>query len=268
MKKITLVNKNASATVYDYAAHVTSWVGQSGHQRIFTSKQAIFEAPKAIRGGVPIIFPQFNEVGEFQRHGFARNVYWNKLDTQTSSAHFQLNSDAQTREIWPFEFSADYKVDLSAQGLSLSLSVKNTDSKPITFTVALHSYLQIKSLKTCSVSGVKNLSYWDNDGTDFSIRTKALTNELTFTDAIDRVYFDVKNDVVLDTGNGQLNISHSGFDDMVIWTPGKQAAKDMSDFADDEFDNMLCVEAAQIAKPITLLPNETWTGKQILTEVS
>ena len=39
--------------------------------------QAVFAPPKAIRGGIPICFPQFSDFGPLsQQHGFARNQQW------------------------------------------------------------------------------------------------------------------------------------------------------------------------------------------------
>lgn len=54
---------------------------------IFVSKKAVFKPPKAIRGGVPVCFPQFGGFGPLQQHGFARNsafeVVTGGLDTVT-----------------------------------------------------------------------------------------------------------------------------------------------------------------------------------------
>jgi hypothetical protein len=41
----------------------------------------------------------------------------------------------------------------------------------------------------------------------------------------------------------------------------------MSDFGDDEYKHMVCVEAAAIEKQITLKPGEEWTGKLELSAV-
>ena len=38
----------------------------------------------------------------------------------------------------------------------------------------------------------------------------------------------------------------------VVWNPWDKKAKAMSDFGDDEYKRMVCVEAAAIEKPVTL----------------
>jgi len=53
----------------------------------------------------------------------------------------------------------------------------------------------------------------------------------------------------------------------VVWNPWDKRAKAMSDFGDDEYKRMVCVEAAAIEKPVTLKPGEEWTGKLELSAV-
>jgi glucose-6-phosphate 1-epimerase len=53
----------------------------------------------------------------------------------------------------------------------------------------------------------------------------------------------------------------------VVWNPWDKKAKTMSDFGDDEYKRMVCVEAAAIEKQITLKPGEEWTGRLELSAV-
>jgi len=266
MKTQQLINKNAKLTVYEYGAHVTSWSSQSGQERLFTSQQAIFEKPNAIRGGIPIIFPQFNERGPIVRHGFARNMDWTVMNQSDSKIVFELKSNAQTKLLWPYNFRALYKIVLNEHDVTLSLTIRNTDSKPFSFTGALHSYFKIDQLANSYIHGFTQLQYWDNDGSAFKASDVESNESLTFKDAIDRVYFNLNRALTFNNGVETLNIQHEGFEDCVVWNPGKQDAIKMSDFADTEYNEMLCIEAAQIANPVELMPNGVWTGTQTISE--
>ena len=49
---------NSAVQVYEHGAHVTSWVAGAAGEQLFLSSLAAFAPPKAIRGGIPICFPQ------------------------------------------------------------------------------------------------------------------------------------------------------------------------------------------------------------------
>lgn len=72
----------------------------AAQELLFLSSKAIFQPPKAIRGGVPVCLPQFAKRGPLQQHGFARNVSW-ELAAGSGSDGVELTldvSDAQARE--------------------------------------------------------------------------------------------------------------------------------------------------------------------------
>lgn len=250
----------------DFGAHVFDWT-TSDHSWLFLSRQTSVLGPKAIRGGVPIIFPQFNEFGPGKRHGFARNTQWSFNDalSNESTAVFQLKESDESLSSWPYRFSAQFKVQIKKRSLSLSLQVDNTDGKPFEFTAALHSYFNVDNIYKTHVEGLKGLKYWDNDGSDFKNRHVFEDDFLSFAGAIDRVYFAIQQMLTLSTPKGDLLIEQSGFEDAVIWNPGIEGAKALADLADEDYQNMLCIEAAQIDKPIKLGPGEQWTGEQILS---
>ena len=60
-------------------AHVLSWVSQ-GRERLYLSPSNLWDGTSAIRGGVPVCFPQFNQRGTLPKHGFARNMDWTAGD--------------------------------------------------------------------------------------------------------------------------------------------------------------------------------------------
>lgn len=271
LEKINLTTESgASAEIYRHGAHLTAWRTAAGKEWIFTSEQAQFTQGKAIRGGVPIIFPQFNAFGSGPRHGFARTSSWQLNEAPSGDGHrsrcvFSLSDNEQTQSVWPHRFAAQFIVELTDQQLRMTLSVRNCDDKPFEFTAALHSYFAIADLPNTRLQGLQGLSFWDNDGSDFSKRQTSAEDELTFSDAIDRVYFNSTHPLTLRDGSSPLQISSEGFKEVVVWNPGAQAAQTMADMADNEYRQMLCVEAAVIDQPVTVKPGQSWQGSQILT---
>ena len=64
-----------------------------------------------------------------------------------------------------------------------------------------------------------------------------------------------------------VSLVHDGDDVAVVWNPWEKKSKTMTDFGDDEYKSMLCVDGAALERPITLKPGEEWTGKLMLTAV-
>lgn len=266
MDKLILQSSSGGrAEVYRYGAHLTSWQTSRGKQWIFLSQQARFDKTSAIRGGIPVIFPQFNAFGDGPRHGFARNLDWQIKHVADDHVCLYLESGDNTK-VWPFRFRAELSCLITDQSLSVGLKVINTDTKPLQFTCALHSYLAVDNLAKLRISGLQGLHYWDNDGSDFTARKRFTDPTLTFEDAIDRVFFRYREPIVVNTESGSLGLEHQGFEDIVVWNPGHTGAATMEDFGDDEYTSMVCIEAAQIDRPILLPAGETWLGMQTFTD--
>lgn len=77
-------NQNkASVDIYLFGGTLTSWKNNEGRENIFVSSIAQFNGIKAIRGGIPIVFPQFGQpLKSMAQHGFARNSLWS-VQSQT-----------------------------------------------------------------------------------------------------------------------------------------------------------------------------------------
>ena len=73
----------ASATIALHGGHVLSWKPTGGAEQLYLSPRSEYVPGKAIRGGVPVCFPQFAERGPLPKHGFARTLPW-ELDRPLS----------------------------------------------------------------------------------------------------------------------------------------------------------------------------------------
>ncbi|KAG2548200.1 hypothetical protein PVAP13_9KG151825 [Panicum virgatum] len=56
-------------------------------------------------------------------------------------------------------------------------------------------------------------------------------------------------------------IRKEGLPDIVVRNPWENKSKTMVDFGDEEYKQMLCVDAAAVERAITLKPRQEWAGK-------
>lgn len=69
----------AQATVLLHGAQVISWVPAGGANQLYLSTKAVIAPGQAVRGGVPVVFPQFAQRGpdtSLPRHGLLRTRAW------------------------------------------------------------------------------------------------------------------------------------------------------------------------------------------------
>jgi glucose-6-phosphate 1-epimerase len=83
---------------------------------------------------------------------------------------------------------------------------------------------------------------------------------------IDRLYRDAPRELTVNDAGGHrsFQITAAGFRDAVVWNPWSELAASLPDMEDDEYERMLCVEAAQVEVPVTLAPGAAWQGEQRL----
>lgn len=267
-------------------AHVLSWVAQ-GRERLFLSDRNLWNGQAAIRGGVPVCFPQFNQRGDLPKHGFARNMAWQWLAEQdgdhlanakhehlkpkhanpdASAAHmqFQLVANAQTLALWQQHFVATLCVSLAPNQLQITLQVNNTDTQPLNFTGALHTYFAVQDIANTQLTGLQGQAEW-NAVTD----QHATANEvLRFDGEFDRVYQAASQALHLQDAQGTMRIEQSpSWGQSVVWNPGAAKCATLQDMPPDGYQHMLCVEAAQVYEPISVAPSQTWQGWQRLSLV-
>ena len=259
----------ATVVVTLHGGHVVSWkTADSQEEQLYLSPTSAFANGKAIRGGVPVIFPQFSDRGPLVRHGFARTRPWKLLstgvDAQEAFACLRLSNDDETRALWPHAFELDLVLRVGGNGLLMELSCHNTGDASFAFSCALHTYLRVHDIAKVHVQGLCGLSYRNAvDGTSATQATQLLQPQ----GELDRIYQDVTEPlkVVEPAARHTVHVTQSGFQDVVVWNPGAARAATLSDLAPGEWRNMLCVEAARIATPVRLTAGQRWTGMQRLS---
>ena len=257
----------AQATVLLHGGQLVSWIPAGDQQRLYLSPLSPVGPGQAVRGGIPVIFPQFGQRGPLPRHGLARTRAWQWVEGVVRGGAaigvLRLTDDEASRAVWPHRFEAELSFTLAGLQLEVELAVTNTGDSPFDFTAALHSYLLIDDLKHARLAGLYGVRYLDN----LSGQTQPQElDPLGFVGEIDRIYFDAhaihKAPLTLATAMGRMHISNQGFDDVVVWNPGPAKAAAMADLPDADWQHFLCVEAATIARPVTLAPGQDWIARQ------
>lgn len=244
--------KTCYADVTKFGAHLTHWQDEGRPPLIFMSHTSKMDKSKAIRGGIPVLFPQFGNKGPIkQSHGFARVSEWTVDDSQSmqgprgSDARvlFVLEASAATKKHWDFDFRCEYTVTLTSTGaLKLALKVINTGAKDLSFTGGLHTYFQVSDIDKVAV-------VLDAD------------DQIKLTGAIDRQWINTPSSIsIIDEGHMRaITIEKSGFEDLCIWNPWQEGCQKMADLHD--YRTMLCVEPIQINPPVAVKPGQSWTGQ-------
>jgi glucose-6-phosphate 1-epimerase len=237
----------AQATVTLYGAHVVSWQGADGQERMFVSAKSALDGSKAIRGGVPVIFPQFAARGTGMRHGFARVLPWRVaecgIDGGAAFAVLELRDTDLPREIaaaWPHAFALSLRVSVRANELSMALEVRNTGAQAFPFAAALHTYHLVDDIASVRIDGVQ-------------------AQPLAIAGKLDEVFEGIGGTVGLASGLGRLTLEQSGFTDAVVWNPGAQDAAALADMDDDEYRRFVCIEPALLG-PATVDAGDSWRG--------
>ena len=262
--KLTL-DQGDTLMVTEQGAHVVSWKSQ-GREQLFLSPLNVWDGVRAIRGGIPVCFPQFNQRGTLPKHGFARNMVWQfgqaRVTERGISIDFTLTHSPASQKIWNCAFEARIAIALSPGSLKVTLSVRNLGAQALQFSGALHTYLAVSGISTATLSGLRGQAEWD------AVRdahTQA-SETLTFHGEFDRVYAASPKPLVLRDGKRVLEISQSpSWGQTVVWNPGATLCATMDDMPKNGYDQMLCVEAAQVFSPIAVPAQGQWHGWQNFT---
>lgn len=247
-------------------AQVLSWVS-GGRERLYLSPRNLFDGNTAIRGGIPVCFPQFNQRGPLPKHGFARNLLWRVdeapvLAAQEAQLSLQLTANDGTKAVWPHSFEVALTLCLQPGELTVNLMVRNRGAEPLSFTGALHTYLAVRDVATVQLHGLEGQPEWDA----VTDRHGVAADRLRFDAEFDRVYAAAHEALTLQAPEGCLHIAQSpSLANTVVWNPGAAKGALLTDMPPLGYQEMLCVEAAQVMHPIEVEAGGAWQGWQRLS---
>lgn len=269
LPRARVAGARADAEVYLQGGHVTRWQPHGAAPVLFLSTRAAYAPGKAIRGGVPVIFPWFGAHPTDRQapmHGFARSRPWRLASSgpgpdESVVLELALEDDAATRARWPSAFNLRYRVSVG-DALELVLEVVNTSPAPFTFEAALHSYLAVGDIRAVGITGLENTTYIDK--VDGMTRKRHGAEPLRITGETDRVFLGTRARCVVDDRalDRRLSVDKTGSATTVVWNPWMARAAGIADLEPDDWRRMVCVETANAADDaVTLEPG----GRHVMT---
>lgn len=161
----------ATCKIHEHGATVLSYVNAKGREILFVSKDAVLDGSKAIRGGIPLVFPIFGpppkkadseKQSTMPQHGFARNNKWTLVGKPTIDfgvgtvgATFRLDlkdvtNGRGTDNPWESNDVFNVRLELTVElhendTLTTELAVHNTGPAAFEFQALFHTYYRVSN---------------------------------------------------------------------------------------------------------------------------
>lgn len=276
--KVTLTVGSSSATILKHGATVISWVS-NGAERLWLSEGAKLDGSKAVRGGIPLVFPVFGKQKNEShptfpppQHGFARTSGWEFLGQTSESpltAQFALSPDQvdpESLKLWgngEYDFTLLLLVSLEENSLNTKIEVENTGKVPFEFNWLFHTYFRIPDITDVLVTNLNDQQCRDQLLQEDYIEKAPI---VSFHEEFDRIYKKVPESntlQVVELGKVLLNVHRVNLPDAVVWNPWIEKSKGMADFEPkDGYKNMLCIEPGHVSDMVKLGAGEKWEAAQ------
>lgn len=134
---------------------ITSWQVQ-GQKLLYLDAERFANPSLSVRGGIPILFPICGNLPDniytykgqqysLKQHGLARDLPWEVADSNTqdqASLTLVLNSNEQTRRVYPFDFQLAFTYQLLGNTLEIQQRYTNYSDEPMPFSSGLHPYFK------------------------------------------------------------------------------------------------------------------------------
>ncbi len=262
---------NAELLVAQQGAQILHYQHGSQAPIIWLSEQARYQRGQSVRGGAPVCWPWFGglmrnpaavqamhtDPGTAPAHGNVRGLDWQLLgiDQHDSAVTLQFVFDSRKHPLpgWPHaaELQLDIRLD---QQLHLELRSRNLGDQPLVLSQALHTYFAVSDIREVSVQGLDGCRYIE---TLEDWQERQQQGVLEFAGETDRIYLDTPTRLsIIDPGwQRRIHLDARGSRSAVLWNPWIDKATRLSQFAEDAWQRMLCIETANIWDDcVTLAP--------------
>lgn len=259
-------------------AQVVSYTRTGEHPLIWLNDQAHFLKGKPVRAGVPVCWPWFGNLAKNPEavqamrvsdepatsHGLVRTLEWTLKGIEDTPAGVRIELTLPQAEQgfagWAHPTALSLTI-VMGDSLQLNLTTRNLGTQELVLSEALHSYFAVSDVRQISVDSVAGLSYYETvDVEEWEQRSQE--GPLQVTGETDRVYLDTPAQLAIDDPQWKRRIvlTPTGAKTAVIWNPWIERAAHLDDMADDGWQQMFCIETANVMGDIvTLAPGAEHT---------
>ena len=223
-------------------------------------------SPKSIpgspaRGGVPILFPQFAARGNLNKHGFARNVIWTQdVNVRSETGHrlaYSVGIGASDHEHWPHAAELRMEAVLEDRKYSQRLAVKNKGGSSFAWSGGFHPYFLLDDLCEAKLFGLEGIKYFDKNPKE---PVKVSHDPLCWDGSECEKLYSEAPPLCLKSGGRELSLVCSGLEQWMVWNPGTEISKSLSDLPIGDWNRFVCIEPVSVQHPIEMQPGATHVG--------
>lgn len=267
LEYIEVTSELCYARILLQGAQIDSFIPKGQAPLLWVSSADDYQPGNGIRGGIPVCWPWFGQHPNagWPQHGFARNRQWRHLSSEVQdevvTLKFVLPRLEADRRFWPHNTRVELHCQFGQQ-LRVSLININLDDHPVTLTQALHSYFPIGDIHQLVARGFKGAHYIEFGDGPYA----QTTDDIHFVQETDRVYNGLGDEQQLQTPHGVIVVKRAHSQSAVLWNPWIEKSQRLSRFNDDDYLQMVCLEAANVREDaVTLAPGER---HELTTEIS
>lgn len=238
-----LKNQRFTARVDSLGAQLVSLKGENGFEYLWVGD------PEYWKGHAPVLFPIVGALREGKakigggwyhmgQHGFARNSEFALGEQSPEKLSLKLNSDFETKKVYPFEFALTVTYTLTDVGIDTAFTVENIGESllpyvigghpgfniPVNENAAFEDYtIEFEQPETQSCPTIEmDTALINNTKTSFTMENEKeipLRHSLFYNDALvfDRLNSNVVRIVNKATGKG-VEMDFSRFSMLGIWS--------------------------------------------------
>lgn len=248
------------AKIFLQGAQLTEFIPVGKSNLIWVSQAEDYMEGKPVRGGIPICWPWFgvHKNSDWPIHGVARKLLWRADSVEETATEIRVKLTLPMLQVdeqyWPYESTLAVEFVLSDQ-LTVQLTNTNTGKQAFTLTQALHSYFPTPEISNTTVDGLQGASY-----IEFGEGPFAQTEVVGFARETDMVYTQATATQTINTPAGIIEVKRENSQSCVLWNPWVEKSKRLSNFNDEEYHTMLCLEAANVMEDaVHLEPGQSHT---------